>query len=127
MAAGEPFSASERSRIETAIDNATRDTGVPFSVFVGDVDGGDQPGGARRVAEMLHAGLGDLAPQAVLVLVAPGQRKIEIVTGASVRGRVDDRACALATASMTSSFTGGDIPGGVAEGLRQLASAARRG
>ncbi len=127
MPAGEPFSAAERSRIESAIDRAAADTGMPFSVFVGDVDGGEQPAGARRVAEMLHAALGDQSRRAVLVLVAPGQRRVEIITGSDAARRLDDRACALAAASMTSAFAGGDIPGGVAEGLRQLSSAARRG
>ena len=127
MPPGEPFSAAERKRIESAIDRAADETGLPFSVFVGDVDGGEQQGGARRVAEMLHSALGDRSRDAVLLLVAPGQRRVEIVTGAEAARRVDDRACALAAASMTSAFAGGDIPGGVAEGLRQLSGAVRRG
>lgn len=124
MPAGEPFSSSERSRIESAIDQARRDTDLPFSVFVGDVDGGEQPSAARRVAELLHSALEE--PAAVLLLVAPGQRRLEIVTGAASRERLDDRACALAAASMSSAFSGGDIVGGLTEGLRQLTSTARR-
>ena len=126
MPAGEPFSASERKRIESAIDRAADETGLPFSVFVGDVDGGEQQAGARRVAEMLHAALGERAREAVLVLVAPGQRRVEVVTGAEAARRLDDRACALAAASMSSAFAGGDLSGGIAEGLRQLSEAARR-
>lgn len=126
MPAGEPFSDAQRQRIESAIDSAARQTGLAFSVFVGDVDGGDEQGGARRVARLLHAALEPRSRDAVLVLVAPGQRRLELVTGRDARERLDDRTCALATASMTSAFAGGDIAGGISEGLRQLAEAARR-
>jgi uncharacterized membrane protein YgcG len=119
---GDPFTPAQASRIRSAIDHASNDTGLYFSVFVGDVDGGEDQARAREVAELLHAALGDAAPSSVLLLVAPGQRRVEIVTGLAARRRLPDRACSLATASMTSAFTGGDIAGGIAEGLRQLSS-----
>lgn len=122
MPPGDPFSPSQSSRIESSIDHASSDTGLHFSVFVGDVEGGEDQGKAREVAELLHAALGERSPSAVLLLVAPGQRRIEIVTGLAARRRLPDRACALATASMASAFTGGDVSGGIAEGLRQLSS-----
>ncbi len=82
----------------------------------------DQFGAA---AAKLHAALGeDRAAGAVLVVIAPGQRRMEIVTGTVVRRRVPDRVCALATLSMTSAFAGGDLSGGIVDGLRQLADAA---
>ena len=90
MPGGEPFNASERKRIESAIDRAVEETGLPFSVFVGDVDGGERASGARRVAEMLHAALGERSREAVLVLVAPGQRRVEVVTGAEAARRLDE-------------------------------------
>ena len=40
--------------------------------------------------------------------------------GTSLRGRLSDRDCALAALSMTSSFTGGDLAGGVLQGVRML-------
>ena len=46
------------------------------------------------------------------------------VTGDGVRRRVPDRVCALAVLSMTSAFTGGDLSGGIVDGLRQIADAA---
>ncbi|MCU1621576.1 MAG: uncharacterized protein JWL79_421, partial [Frankiales bacterium] len=85
-------------------------------------DGGD----FRAASEQLHAALGDRAHSAVLLVVAPGQRKVEIVTGPSARRRVPDRVAALAVLSMTSAFSGGDLAGGIIDGLRQLAEAAGR-
>lgn len=120
MGAGSPFSPAQQRRIEKALSAAGRETGLDFSIFVGDVDGE-----SRAVAERLHAALGDRVPAAVLLLVAPGQHQLEIVTGPEARDRLPDRACALATLSMTTSFSGGDLVGGVVTGLRMLADAAR--
>ena len=60
------------------------------------------------------------AHESVLVLVAPNARRVEIVMGTSLRGRLSDRDCALAALSMTSSFSGGDLAGGVLQGVRML-------
>jgi hypothetical protein len=46
---------------------------------------------------------------------------LEIVTGEHTAKRLPDRSCALAALSMTASFNGGDIVGGVVNGLRMLA------
>ena len=49
-----------------------------------------------------------------LVAVDPGARRVEVVTGPEVRRRLDDRAAALATMTMTSAFQAGDLAGGIA-------------
>jgi hypothetical protein len=49
-----------------------------------------------------------------------------IVTGRLARIPLDDRACGLAALSMTSSFTTGDIMGGLRDGLSVLGEQARR-
>ena len=151
---GAGLSSGQSRRIEQAVSAANDATGLRFSVFVGDVvesldgelpdpaqdapdsrpgrpaaeervtvDGGD---GLRATAERLHAALGDGAREGVLVLVAPGQRRLEIVTGPEARRRVPDRAASLAALSMSTSFSGGDLVGGVVTGLRMLADAAGR-
>lgn len=119
MAVGETFTPSQQRHVEQSLTTAMRETGLHFSVFVGDVDGE-----AREVAERLHAALGPRAPEAVLLLVAPGARQLEVVTGQAARHRVSDRACALATLSMTTAFVGGDLTGGIVTGVRMLADAA---
>jgi uncharacterized membrane protein YgcG len=96
------------------------------SVLVGDLVL-DDLGQFRSAAERLHAALGEERSQsAVLVVVAPGQHRVEVVTGPKVRRRVPDRVCALAVLSMTTAFSGGDLAGGIVDALRQFADAAGR-
>ncbi|MFN2539982.1 MAG: DUF5130 family protein [Mycobacteriales bacterium] len=127
MAAGsrDGLSVSQQERIEHAVSLCRAENGLDVSVLVGDLNL-DGTGDFRTAAEKLHAALGDRAHSAVLLVVAPGQRKVEIVTGPAARRRVPDRVAALAVLSMTSSFAGGDLAGGVIDGLRQLADAAGR-
>jgi hypothetical protein len=105
--------------ISRVADRAGEDSGLRFSVFVGPFEG--EP---RRYAERLHAAHGLEAARTILVAVSPRQQRLEIVTGASSLRRVDDRICALAAMSMRSNFMGGDIAGGLTNGLRMLADAA---
>lgn len=116
----------QQERIEHAVATCRHENGLDVSVLVGDLDLADLSG-FRAGAERLHAALGpDRSPAAVLFVVAPGQRKVEIVTGPGVRRRVPDRVAALAVLSMTSAFTGGDLAGGIVDALRQVADSAGR-
>jgi uncharacterized membrane protein YgcG len=115
-----------QDRVEDALQVLRRDNGLDVSVLVGDLDLTDI-GGFRAGAEVLHAALGARAEHAVLLVVAPGQRKLEIVTGPGVRRRVPDRVCALAALSMTTAFASGDLGGGIVDALRQIGSAAGPG
>jgi uncharacterized membrane protein YgcG len=116
---GEDFAGDQLRNIERVVATADTETGLTFSVFIGGVDGD-----IRDEAERLHGALGPAAPRAVLVLVSPGDRLLEIVTGVESARRLSDQACALAGLSMTSSFTGGDLAGGIVTGVRMLAEAA---
>jgi len=126
MAAGsrpEGLSVSQQERIEHAVATCRQHNGLDISVVVGDLTITDLSG-FRDAAETLHAALGERGHGAVLVVVAPGQRRVEIVTGPAARRRVPDRVAALAVLSMTSAFAGGDLAGGIVDGLRQMADAA---
>ena len=83
-----------------------------------------------RVVEHVFEGnrlpVGAGAAAGVLVLVAPGDRQLEIVTGKESSRRLSDRSCALAALSMTTAFSGGDLVGGIVAGLRMLAESAGR-
>src|SRR3954451_19914320 len=103
-----PFTDGQIRDISRACSKATAETGLHYSVYVGAVEGE-----IREHAERLHAALGGLAPRSVLVLVAPGDRQLEVVTGKESARRLSDRACALAALSMTTSFAGGDLVGGI--------------
>lgn len=117
----------QQERIEAAIEACRTQNGLDVSVVVGDLEL-DDAGQFRAAAERLHAALSadraGRAESAVLVVVAPGQRRVEVVTGTAVRRRVPDRVCALAVLSMTSAFSGGDLAGGIVDGVRQMADAA---
>ena len=115
----------QQERLERDLTTIREQNGLDVSLLVGDLDL-DDLSQFRAGCERLHAALGPRSDSAVLVVVAPGQRRVEVVTGPGVRRRVPDRVCALAVLSMTTAFTGGDLGGGIAEGLRQIADAAGR-
>lgn len=121
MPSGEPFTDGQVHEISRACSTAGVETGLTFSVYVGPVEGE-----IRDHAERLHAALGSGSPKGVLVLVAPGERQLEIVTGKESARRLSDRSCALAALSMTTAFSGGDLPGGIVTGVRMLAESAGR-
>lgn len=114
-----PFTTRQLLRLDEALRTADESTGLTFSVYVGDLD---EP--YRAHAEKLHAQLPNVA-DAVLIAVCPNQRVLEIVTGPRARRKLPDRDCKLAALSMTASFSGGDLAGGIVSGLAQLADHAR--
>jgi hypothetical protein len=115
------FSYRELARLDEALTMSSRETGLFFNLYVGDL--GKR---TRSRAEELHAASKADPTDSVLIAVSPGQRVVEVVTGASAARRLPDRACALAVLSMTSSFASGDLIGGLVNGLRQLSDQAGR-
>lgn len=114
-----PFSSSQLSRLDEALTLACRETGLLFTLWVGAL--GPR---SRERAEELHASLGDRAPEAVVIAVSPGERVVEIVTGAESSRRIDDRGAKLAVMSMVASFKESDLVGGMVEGITMLADQA---
>lgn len=106
-----PFSTRQLARLDEALTFASRETGLDFSLYLGEL-GED----SRSTAEKLHSTTTDPA-NAVLVAVSPGERKIEIVTGKTAHVRLPDRGCKLAVASMVASFKEGDLVRGLVNGL----------
>jgi hypothetical protein len=113
------FSYQELARLDEALTMSSRETGLRFTLYIGDL------GTPTRVrAEELHSMSGADPAEAVLIAVSPGQRVVEVVTGSGAARRLPDRACALAVLSMTGSFAAGDLVGGIVNGLRQLSDQA---
>ncbi|MGH3727353.1 MAG: DUF5130 family protein [Micromonosporaceae bacterium] len=112
---GGPFTTRQLLRIDEALAAADRETGLTFSVYVGPLDEGT----TREHAERLHDRIAG-HEAAVLLAVSPNQRVLEIVTGEQSDKRLPRQACALAALSMTASFGGGDLAGGIVTGLRML-------
>ncbi len=119
MPAGDAFSYRQQADIERAVTYARTEGQLPVSVYVGEL-----AADSRAAALALHARLADPAGT-VLVAVDPSARRLEIVTGSRALRRLDDRAAALTTLTMTASFQAGDLAGGIVTGVRQLAEHAR--
>ncbi|MFJ9785630.1 DUF5130 family protein [Amycolatopsis sp. NPDC101161] len=106
-----PFNTRQLSRLDEALTFASRETGLDFSLYLGEL-GPD----SRAAAEKLHATTADPA-NSVLIAVSPGEKLIEIVTGTTAHVRLPDRGCKLAVASMVASFKEGDLVRGLVNGL----------
>ncbi|HVE74471.1 MAG TPA: TPM domain-containing protein [Mycobacteriales bacterium] len=124
-ASSEGLTPGQQDRIGQAIEACRRENGLDVSVLVGDLVLNDLADFADA-AGRLHAALGERARTAVLLVVAPGQRRAEVVTGPGIRRRVPDRVAGLAVLSMTTAFAGGDLAGGIVHAVRQIADAAGR-
>lgn len=112
------FSSRELGRLEEALTLSTRESGLGFSLYLGEL-----AAPTRATAERMF---GKLTPASVLVAVSPGQRVLHIVTGEKSADRLPNRACALAALTMRGAFQSGDLVGGIVSGLRMLADAAGR-
>ncbi|GAB3731428.1 DUF5130 family protein [Amycolatopsis oliviviridis] len=113
-----PFTIQQLARLDEALTLASRETGLDFSVYLGDL-GED----TRATAEGLLAST-DNPADGVVIAVSPGQRAIEVVTGSQARHRLPDRGAKLAVASMVASFKEGDLVGGLVNALRMLSDQA---
>lgn len=118
MGAGE-LTAGERYEIDRAIRRAEETSRCEFSVYVGPADGD-----ARAHAVALHRAL--VAPErSILVMVDPGARALEVVTGSAVRRTLTDHEVQLAVLEMQTAFAAGDLVGGLKRGLGMLSLHAR--
>ena len=113
-----PFSPSQLSRLDDALTMASRETGLLFGLYLGDLG----PDTSARAAQ-LHDQL-ENPTDVVLVAVSPDQRIVEVVTGPEARLRLPDRGAKLAVMSMVAAFKEDKLHGGLLSGLRMLAEQA---
>jgi hypothetical protein len=117
--AGDGLTLDQRAELGRVLATASESAHLTFRLYVGALEHG------RESALEQLAACGAAAPQTVLVAVDPGARTLEIVTGARAAESLDDRTCGLAALAMTSSFSAGDLVGGVRNGVQILADHAR--
>ena len=117
--ADQPLTTAQLELLDDVIREAEGFTGLRFSAYLGDL--GSNSG---STAQSLLSGLGADAEAAVLLAVSPGERVVEVVTGAESARRISDRAARLAVLAVVSSCTDGDIPGALVTGVRILADQA---
>jgi uncharacterized membrane protein len=117
------LSARQQRRVARAVHDAEEHTGLQLCVYAGRV-GDDDP---RAHAEAMLTAGGLHTQPAVLVLVEPLQRRIEVVTSPAARQRISDDAAREAVDTMTAHFREGHLAGGLIAGIESRASAAGPG
>lgn len=113
----------QRKRIDDAVRRAEAHTGLQVCVVLGAPEGRDP----REHAESVFVEAGLVERPAVLLLVAPKQHRVEVLTAPDARRRVSDDDAAGAVATMTARFRQGDLTGGLVAGLDHLAACAGPG
>ena len=101
------------------MDEAEEATGLQICVYIGP---GEDDTRAHAEGLLVQAGL--QTRPAILVLVEPVRRRVEVVTAPEARARVDDATSELAVATMTRQFARGDLAGGIVAAVDLLAAAA---
>ncbi len=122
MAAGKGLSKRDQKRVAKAVDLAEEYTGLQICVYLGPVRDD-----TRAHAESMFTEAGLASKPAVLLLVAPAEQRVEMVTAPDVVDRLPDDACARCINVMTPRFAAGDMSGGLVEGVRRLAQEAGPG
>jgi hypothetical protein len=115
-----PFTPRQLARVDEALSLATEETGLTFSLYVGELATPTRPAAEKLAAQVPTAS----TDGAVLVAVSPGQRVLHIITTHGAVKRLPNRVCALAALGMRAAFAGGDLTAGAVNGLRMLADAA---
>lgn len=112
----------DRKAIERKVSEAEQTTGLQFCVYLG-------PGEAdtRAQAEQLFANTGLHELPAVLVLVTPDRKKLEIVTAPAARERLPDEECERVVTDMTQHFARNEFVEGLLVGIGELARIAGPG
>ncbi|CAO5228249.1 DUF5130 domain-containing protein [Frankia sp. AgKG'84/4] len=121
VAAGEAFSPEQLDRLDRALEQAAKHSGVLFSVRVGPLRGDVRLAAERILSTLVEDPQRD---PAALIVVSPGQCFVRVATTPAARSRIGDSAAALAALTMSSSFALGDLVGGLTTGIRQLGEVA---
>lgn len=96
-----------------AVRAAEARTGLQFCVYLGP---------PRHPHELFAE-----AQPAVLVMVVPEERRVEVVTAPAVRDRLPDEACEAAVGRMVEDFKAGRYDRGIVRGVEHLAEVAGEG
>lgn len=118
-----PLTHRDHRRVRRVVHRTELETGLQVCVYVGDAGHAD----ARDHAEQLFHAAGLGAHPAVLLLVAPDQRRVEVLTSPAAHARVDHFASRVVVADMTARFAAGDLAGGIIAGVERIRAAAGPG
>lgn len=114
-----PFSMEDRVRMDHALTEATRRTGILWTVYIGELSAH-----AADAARELHSTLPDPS-RSVLLAVSPNDKKIEILGGDAIGARFNDRVAQLGVSAALASFKQGDLIDGLVSAVRVMSAAVR--
>jgi hypothetical protein len=112
----------DRRSINRAVAEAESHAGLQFCVYLGPAEAD-----TRKQAEELFVNAGLQELPAVLVLVAPDRKKVELLTAPSVRERLPDEDCERVIGEMTQYFARDQFVDGLLVGVGLLAELAGPG
>ncbi|PXW33449.1 UNVERIFIED_CONTAM: uncharacterized protein DUF5130 [Williamsia faeni] len=112
-----PFKTDELVALDEALADATDETEIRFSVFIGDL-GDDAIAGAaailRNAPEPEHA---------ALIAVSPNTKDVVVVSGKEVAARLNDRVAQLGVTAAIAGIRSGDLVDGLISAIRVIAAA----
>lgn len=114
-----PFSMPDRVRMDHALTEATRRTGILWTVYIGELSA--TPAAAAR--ELLST-LPDPS-RSVLIAVSPNDKAIEVVGGDAIGNRFNDRVAQLGVSAALASIKQGDLIDGLVSAVRVMSAAVR--
>ena len=115
-----PFNDSERLLMDNTLTDATRETKVRFTVYIGDL----RPDPADGV-EAIFPDIPE-PERSVLIAVSPNDRAVEVRSGRDVADRANDRVCQLGVTAALSSLRQGQLIDALVSAVRVMASAIGR-
>lgn len=110
-----PLTRVELVALDEALIRATRDAGVRFSIFIGDL-GSDAYAGAESVFPAIPE-----PEHGVLIAVSPNSKDIVVLSGAAAK--VSDKVAQLGVTAAIPPFQAGDLTDGLIAALRVMTAA----
>ncbi|HVF74893.1 MAG TPA: TPM domain-containing protein [Acidimicrobiales bacterium] len=118
-----PVAVGRKAKVGEAVRAAEAATGIQFCVYLGPLRGDD----AHAAAEAMFVERGLADRPGVLLLVAPKEHRVEIVTSPAAAERVPDEACRAAIDVMVEDFRRKRFDRGIVNGIEYLATVAGAG
>ncbi|MFX4271519.1 DUF5130 family protein [Propionibacteriaceae bacterium Y1685] len=117
-----PFTIGERESLARAVVRAERESGLPYSVYVGPAPSGVE---ADDFAEELHNSLAD-PDRSVLIMCDPESEDLEFVLGESAARLVDDHSLSLVSLTIEAGRANHRTMNGLSTAIDQLSEHARK-
>jgi uncharacterized membrane protein YgcG len=119
VAAGD-LDRTDRTRLEQAVAQAELDTGLQLCVYLGPAQGHPR----EHAEQLMSAATTASTRPAVMLYVAPSERKVECVVAPGFTDRISDAAAQEAVDAMLPALAAGRTAEGLERGLQVLAQLA---